>query len=216
MTDVKPFLMERLFLSLFSGLSLISQSIIIPLSNFTIQLSIIWHRMFSGTVWSSMISRWLSSFKRKIWKLRLSCRSATKTCEDLGIGRASCPDWFSLWCQQPGQGRGLSLHLFLWFLSLLDYKSYSDYPIVSFELKKLSLLLEYFTRFWDMWFLVWTQHSSLMTLSHLVHLSDSVFLTCTGGRWSLSPLPPGLLGGIERNTGCQRTLWGLLGSFIVS
>ena len=30
------------------------------------RLSTIWHRMFGGTVWSSMICRWLSSFKRKI------------------------------------------------------------------------------------------------------------------------------------------------------
>ena len=57
----------------------ISQSIVIPLSNLPVQLSIIWHQMFNGTVWSSMICRWLSSFKRKIWKSRLSCRSAIKT-----------------------------------------------------------------------------------------------------------------------------------------
>ena len=87
----------------------------------SVQLSIIWHRMFNGTVWSSMICRWLSSFKRKIWKPRLSCRSAIKTCEDLGSGRALCQDWFS------GES---TFCLSLWFLSLLDYKSYSDDPIV--------------------------------------------------------------------------------------
>ena len=99
----------------------ISQSIVIPLSNLPVQLSIIWHQMFNGTVWSSMICRWLSSFKRKIWKPRLSCRSAIKTCEDLGSGRALCQDWFS--------GKS-TFCLSLWFLSLLDYKSYSDDPIV--------------------------------------------------------------------------------------
>lgn len=106
----------------------ISQSIVIPFSNLPVQLSIIWHRMFNGTVWSSMICRWLSSFKRKIWKPRLSCRSAIKTCEDLGSGRALCQDWFS--------GKR-TFCLSLWFLSLLDYKSYSDDPIVFFWLKKI-------------------------------------------------------------------------------
>ena len=57
----------------------ISQSIVIPLSNLSVQLSIIWHRMFNGTVWSSMICRWLSSFRMKIWMPRLSCRRTIKT-----------------------------------------------------------------------------------------------------------------------------------------
>lgn len=74
--------------------------IVIRLPNLSVQLSITWHRMFSGTVWSSMISRWPSSFRKKIWKLRLSCRSATKTCEDFGVegivsGLAFSVEWAS-------------------------------------------------------------------------------------------------------------------------
>lgn len=130
---MKLFLIEKLLLSFFWGLLLTSQSITIPLLNVSVQSSITWHRTFSGTVWSSMISRWLSSSRRRIWKLRLNSRSATKTCEDLGNGRKSYQAWFSLWSQQPGRRRRLRLSL--WFLSLLGYKSCGGYSIVFFALK---------------------------------------------------------------------------------